>query len=453
MLFEIEDEFLYDADRLVFIKRDVGKRDVARIGSLIPSNDDFDTAYDWINTDYRDGSNMRLRVMEAIGICLTYDCSFRCNYCSESSLEGASGNISKKDVFQFVADAMRRWVAAKLMDESVPPLEIRFTGGGEPTYHWDLFKEVVLGICDMAIRNDVDIILGLTTNGLLTDTQRQFIISHFRSIMISYDGLPDIHNRNRKSPCVCQTSGEVEASLRAFLACPKLTVRTTLWQDDQKQLNEMADNLFDRFGRGLTWSILPVVPTGRAVRKMMTDQNQLRECDFLSAFLGVVAYAQQKYGDVNIETPIFNNELVGFFCGGTSLACKCPWLLPDSQVITCIESTDVKTVIGHVDNGVVYHNNVDDPLLRLSCDTIVNCKKCIAYRFCKGGCPVHHLLFKEVNSKMVEWECDMIRRYWRFIFETILKGETCFGWEAVPRRTDGVPNGSVFSLRREEAQA
>jgi radical SAM protein with 4Fe4S-binding SPASM domain len=198
---------------------------------------------------------------------------------------------------------------------------------------------------------------------------------------------------------------------------------------------------------------LPVIPTGRAINRVQKEQEQLSDSNFLPPYLDVVEYAKNKYSFINISTPIFNNDIVNaFYCGGTTLFCSCPWLMPDKTIITCIESCDVKTVIGKIEeNEVAYFKKCNDTLLKIYQQKFSECRKCIAYRFCKGGCPVRQLMNGSIKTMMDDWECKMIQNYWIYIFKNILDGKECLGWYTVPMKIDGLENIEVLKLTKVES--
>jgi len=120
--------------------------------------------------------------------------------------------------------------------------------------------------------------------------------------------------------------------------------------------------------------------------------------------------------------------------------------LPDRTIITCIQYRDIKTIIGKIeDKQVIYLENIYDPLLEVYQQRFSNCRPCIAYRFCKGGCPAR---FLSTSVLMGNWECIMIRKYWTYIFENIVAGKECLGWHVVPIQIDGLEDIEVLSLAK-----
>lgn len=445
-------EYIFDPDRLVFYRSNLDAETIAQIHTHIGVDNDYESVRKMLNA--HDASEIRIRpgALKRAGICLTNNCNFRCNYCSASSLEGNVESIRIEDVLVFISDVMKRWTVNKLIAKSDDPLSLYFTGGGEPTYDWGMFQQAVMGIKQKAKDNSIPLSLGITTNGLLDTPKTEFIAAQFESVMVSYDGMPTIQNKNRCSTRSLHTSETVKETIRALLKENlQLTVRTTIWQDDFHHMKDMADHVFGSFGDTVEWSILPVVPAGRALKRASKVRDRLKGQDFLEHYLETVAYARHKYGYVSINSPIFQGDITSVYCGAISAFCSCPWLLPDKTIITCIESCAQKTVIGRVHDGrVEYFDKCQDPIFKMYQEKFDECKHCVAYRFCKGGCPVRHLTNRESPTEMGDWECATIQNYWAHVLVGALKGERSLGWCVVPVELCGVERADVLSLTRTE---
>ncbi|MDR0306216.1 MAG: hypothetical protein LBI42_05170 [Chitinispirillales bacterium] len=443
-------QYIYDPERLIFYQNGYGSHTIQKIHSCIEPNDNYESLHEKLNAYNADEIQIKPGALNRAGICLTNNCNFRCNYCSASSVEGHKESLTIEDVMAFVTDVMKRYTINKLLGNAEEPLSLYFTGGGEPAYDWDLFTNSVVQIRQKSSDNNIPLILGITTNGLLDESQRVFIADNFDSVMVSYDGMPEIQDRNRKSVHDSRHSESVEESIRFFSKAQiHLSIRTTVWQSDFCRLKEMADYIFGNFGIGMEWSILPVIPTGRAMNRVQKEHEKLRESDFLAPYLDTVEYAKSKYGAVNIGTPVFQDIVNAFYCGAISIYCTCPWLMPDRTIITCIESCDVKTVIGKVEgNEVVYFEKCPDPLFKVYQKQFDECRKCIAYRFCKGGCPVRQLMNGNVKTMMDDWECVMIQNYWMNIFQNVLDGKEYLGWRGSSVEIDGLEDVEVLKLTK-----
>ncbi|MBQ2771597.1 MAG: radical SAM protein [Methanocorpusculum sp.] len=434
---KIDTDFIYDSQRLIFYKQSLAADDVSKIETLIPINDLFDSLKERLEAEDPVSSTVRLSALTQAGICLTNGCNLRCTYCGDNITNENLVSLTLDDVAVYLKEIMKRWLLNKLVTRKEEPLEITISGGGEPTYNWNLFQETVLLIEKKCADNHIPLSLRMTTNGILIPYQREFIMNHFSYVMLSYDGMPELQNKNRISSEYPISSNIVEDTIRYFLAHNlDFTVRTTLWQDDCIRLKDIIDYMVSTFGPRIKWTVLPVLPTGRALNRIDRKSDELKNQDFVEYYIEALEYSKEKYGDISIGTPMFSDHLIALFCSGLSCNCACPWLLPNRDIITCIDAPNTKTVIGTInDTGVEIFKKCVDPLLTQSIIKYSECRDCIAYRFCKGGCPAKHLMTVEHETALSNWECSMIEKYWMYVFRKILKGEECFGWKVEPINT------------------
>ena len=446
-------EYWYDPERLIFFKDDLSPEDLEVIQTEIRDNSDYNVLRRKL--DCYDPNNVQLQPGElaGAGICLTKNCNLRCNYCCDSSSEGKEEHLCIKDIEVFIKDLVKRWAIHHLIVDDDVPLLIYFTGGGEPTYKWELLTESIHLIEEICEVNDIPYSLGITTNGVLNREQLEFISKYFDTIMISYDGLPEIQNKNRISPHLDETASIVSESIKYLSKRnPHVTVRTTIWQDNLYLLREMANHIFSEFPDIQEWSVLPVTPTGRALKKVFKEQDLLNRCDFLDYYIGAKEFVEQKFKVDKITTALFPNSLTKYFCSALTFSCKCPWLLQDGKIITCMEPCDFKTVIGEIkDHKLIYYKSCSDPLLGAYQKKFMECKDCIAYRFCKGGCPAKQLMNNGIQTSMDDWQCNSIRRYWEYLFTRLLSGEGCFGWKLSPIESNKLRKYNILKLVEEKS--
>lgn len=370
-----------------------------------------------------------------IGFSLSKNCNLRCRYCSACSAEGDFTSVSNTDVLTFVSDIMKRWYIARTIGkEKTSELEIYFTGGGEPTYNWESFSSLILAIEEKANKNNIPIQLGITTNGVLDRNQAKFIAKHFHRIMVSYDGLPDIQNGNRKSPHFNETSSIVEETIK--ILCDEkapVTIRTTVWFNDFFRMSEMADFLFGKFGCNFTWSILPVSPMGRAkhMYNNFSCEKDDSKYDFLSAFLNIKEYTKKYWPDSNVESQFFSASPSHIYCGSLSHMATCAWLNNNGEIITCIEADAFPTIVGNIIDGeVIYKETCVDPLLKKAQEMYDSCKQCFAYPFCKGGCPAKAIAKEQLNDdREMSWDCEMTVKFWKYLLNELVLGRESFGWK------------------------
>ena len=429
MNFEV-DEYIYDDERMILYNKNINDRQKSAIQELFPGNEKYKSDMNFLKIGQKNQISMEKRSIRAAGIVLTFNCSLRCNYCSQSSCEGYSEEISKEDITAFINEVIKKRIITAIVLKERPSLNFTFTGGGEPTYNWELFQYTVLELEEQCKKRNIDLILSMTTNGMLNNKKIEFIASHFRKVMVSYDGTPDIQNKNRKTAIDSNTSIEVSNTIKKLISSGVIvTIRTTLWQSDIKYMLDMYEYIGKEFPGIKIWDINPVTPAGRA-EKVMKNNAALGNTDFLEEYLKLLKYKKMKPFSFRITSPIFSSEPVGFNCGGVGPSILEIWLLPNKKITTCIDSSEIVTQVGEVlDHKVVFYEKYKDPLLDMGIRKYEECRKCIAFRVCGSGCPLKHIREERAKTGMIHWECRMEQRYWFLILRDLISKKASMEWK------------------------
>ena len=434
-------DYLFDAERLAFIPETISSAEYRRFLAT-PTNDD--TALSIFSADRaaRNPINARNMVFPHVGLCLSYDCQLRCTYCSFRSEEHHTDSIDEADIDAYLRHMFKAMIMNRTVTGENESLSIHITGGGEPTYHWKKLRCIVEYADKLSHESGINCSLSLTTNGILSTEQIAFISEHFQSVMVSYDGLPKIQDLNRHFEAGTGTSTILDNTLRLFskaLNGKGLIIRTTIWPQDYSQLREMAVQLFSNYSVS-QWDIMPVLPYGRAEDTAADSKNYTG--DFLNSYLDLLAFATEKYPEAVITTPFFPNSLAIQYCG--ALEIECPWLLPSGKIVACLESEASQPEIGHVSNGVVsFAETSRNFLAERVLDQLSECEECIAFRFCRGGCPVSQMRDSVLSKTARTWQCQQTVEYFQYVFSQILQNKTCFNWYVEPSKD----NPQILFLR------
>lgn len=441
--------YIFDSNRFLIYNATTDTATIDLINQVYDSTHTTTIPQD-MQMDSTDMSMDKIAINRA-GICLSYNCNLRCNYCAYSSDEQNTNKLQLSDVKLFINDIIMRRTIKKLLEKTNEPLEIDFTGGGEPTYDWDLFKDTIQFIRQQCSENSIPVYLRLVTNGMLSSAQLDFISNNLDHVMISYDGLPETQSRNRINPHKKNTNVIVENSIQqlAMKGVP-LTVRSTIWQNDFDKMIDMYHHVFSLFPpkSSANWSVLPVLFEGRAIAHIK-HQGKTTYSKFLSNCLKLVNHIISTEGEEKlkaIDMPLFNNNLCEIFCGAHRIIQ--PWLLPDKSIVTCIESRDDKVSIGKICNdGVHYYKKYQDKLLEINQKKYNECQDCVAYRVCRGGCPLWHI---RVDDEIQEpLECCLQKEYWIYTVNALISGEFSFGWKLEKISLPRVENKDIYKVTRE----
>ncbi len=446
----IVNNYIFDPDRLVFYKPDIQKN----LLEQIPVDDQFLDLKRCLDKFDKNDMTAKGKPIDQIGICLTYNCNLKCNYCSYSSTNGHSDCLSVDDIMSFVIEAVKSKKMYDIVHEKKDTtLRFFFTGGGEPTYNWKLFSSVVTEIKRICKKYNITPHLELTTNGMLNVEKQDFIISNFDKVMVSYDGMESLQNNNRKCPDLKDSSDIVEKSLiRLIKGGVPVTIRSSIFQKDLNLLKEIYDNIVKRFWGAAEWSIMPIIPVGRALDAISErEYDTSEEKTFLDYYIELNEYAKGQEKRMYISSPLFINSIADYCCGATFN--ECFWIMPDKTINNCIEAEveTLRTNVGCIENGKVklydkyYDSQLDEVKYSFS-----NCRECIAYRFCKGGCPLKAIRDRKNKTSYKLYECSMLKKYWKYVLSEILLGKECFGWGIEPICVDDLGENVIYKLVRND---
>jgi len=346
MLFDLGNGFVYESDQLVIYKSSC-------VDSVIhiPDSIDIYPRCDNLKIDLSDVKN--------IGFYITRNCNLRCRYCFESSIEGSIDPTHETIIF-FVEEMLLKFLSNRFGSEYEDSFVISITGGGEPTYNWHLLKRVVDDIISLKKRTNLPIILRITTNGLITDTNiLDYLISNFDTIMVSYDGMDEIQNNNRPLPGGFRSSTIVEQSIQYITKSKPITIRTTLFQNQLSYVREMADYLFTVMDmNNVTWDINIVYPLGRGSNVTYESDNN----NFFDHYLELKNYLEENYDYHSLTTSVLSTNLIKRFCGAFVNDSPSVWLLPDNSLTNCTEY-DGHERLGHIiGKSIIYNDNYTDYL-------------------------------------------------------------------------------------------
>lgn len=168
---------------------------------------------------------------------LTSACNLRCKYCYANA-----GELEVQDLDITVAQKAIEFIINNSTESGGKSIRLAFHGGGEPTYRWGLFTSCVEYARNLSSANGLELITSMTSNGIYSDRQIDWLIEHFGHISLSWDGPPNIQNPNRPLVNGDPSSPFIEHTAKRFIEAGKsFTVRATITNRSVNFLNEIYD--------------------------------------------------------------------------------------------------------------------------------------------------------------------------------------------------------------------
>lgn len=131
---------------------------------------------------------------DQISILPTMQCSLRCRYCVTF---GGSTNLSASfEAMKSVVD----YIVDRNLKRGEKKLSLSFSGGGESMLEFDKIRKVVDYTKNLAHKAGLLLQVTMTSNGLWTPKQRDYVIRNLTRVTVSLDGPQDLHDRNRPLP-------------------------------------------------------------------------------------------------------------------------------------------------------------------------------------------------------------------------------------------------------------
>ena len=191
-------------------------------------------------------------------------------------------------------------------------------------------------------------------------------------------------------------------------------------------MRDMLDNICHLTDLKQTeWSINPVQYRGRAINYPIQT-----ECLFFDYYDDLLQYSIDKYGVLNISSPIFLDSPCSCYCGAISKV-NGYWVKPDNLLYACTDCSlnPLGAVVG---NYVGFENDYHDRLKEIYSWSYHSerCRSCLSYIVCRGGCPARVINFG-ANSDYYNTQCKNQIKYWKSILTRVLSGEEVKGWKLV----------------------
>lgn len=420
--------YIYDDKNLMLIPREYYKKENLKIFDEYSINKaEYEKIEKILNEKKNQKYTAKDKLLTVAGIAVTYDCQLRCNYCANSSNESNVIKANFSDILVYLKWLVKNVKIKRIIDPTYNKLTIYLSGAGEPTYDWDLFCKIVDEIHRICDAESIECKINLTTNGMLNDHQIRYICDNVHSVMVSFDGIPEIQDTNRKFRGTQATSEKVVNTIKKLdeYGC-NYTIRSTLWHSQLDKIENIYNFIYENFENFGAWSINTIVSAGRAKNYSLNNSDGETFVDeFFERYMKLKKDALLKYGKGNFGLLFITNELCGITCGISEA--NTPFLYPNNNIGICVDASDLSPIVGHIDDGEVkLYSNYSGEIFDVYCKKYAECKGCIAFRFCAGGCPVKFMRKNNIGS--VNFECAINKKYYEYLLNEIADGKEAFGW-------------------------
>lgn len=433
-------DYCFDDERMIIIP-EYSFSQTEKIQNSVYKNDKYCESYEKLE-------NMKKRAFTSgnclpisAGIAVTNNCQLRCRYCINNSKDGSIVQNNFKDIKALIDYMVKNIKIRRLILKTNEHITLFFTGAGEPTYNWEQFKRIIYYLRKTCFQNGVNYVTNLTTNGMLNMDQINFIAENINNVMVSFDGLPEVQDRNRPLADGRGSSIYVLKVLEEFdRRGIQYSIRSTVWHRDLERLCDMASYIYNHFKNFTNWSILPVISGGRATNYGMGDLD----CDVLEMYGRMWKIISEKYNKNNGHLMFLPTSISDLMCGAMYISVL--WLYPSGELKVCVDGGEFSPVVGHIKDGKVkLYEMFSNDLYTEYKKRYSSCKQCIAFRLCAGGCPVKFM--RKSNYDSAQWECDLIKKYWTLILDKVAHGESIFGWSGEVETLHKKPNIDIIKLK------
>lgn len=308
---------------------------------------------------------------------MTNQCNLRCTYCYANAGEEARVVRMPWAVARSVIDAVVANAAASGETPSVT-----FHGGGEPTVHWSTLVRAVRYARGLAPRTR----FSMSSNGLWTQSQRQFICTHFDQLSLSLDGVRDVQDQQRPR---MDGSGSFDAIMENIRGIEEagidFGVRMTVLPET---VSAMVDSV--RFLCESTRSAaIQIEPTFTSHRGHYADLNDAFADAFADAFIHAweVGRAAGRHVYFSGARPWVISPV---FCLAPMQAMVAT---ADGRLVTCFEVFSEQSplagafTVGRIEGGqACYDRAALRGYLERQQHRRAECRECFCYWHCCGDC-------------------------------------------------------------------
>ena len=316
-------------------------------------------------------------------LCPTSTCNLNCIYCSGS----ANRKSNTKMNWELAKSAIDFFFDHILVSG---PYTLQFHGAGEPTANFEVLKRSVEYARKIAITKGEEVLVRLTTNGLMNENSAAWLAENVNHVTLSIDGPPDIHNTHRPTSKGGESYNTVSKTLRLLdRAGVVKRLNTVITPDSLPRMEEILNHI-----RSICSveeiRILPMSFCGNCEINNISPLNMddfKKNYDRIMPLVSKLGFKAKSY----IEQFDYFTD---YYCG----ACGFNMVVsPDGNISTCVEVLEEndagaqEMIIGHYnkEHGKIYVEwDKVHYLRKRSHVNLTPCADCTFKTNCAGSCLV-----------------------------------------------------------------
>ena len=318
-----------------------------------------------------------------LGIMPTRGCNLACVYCNFGGPTAAKVHMKPE-----IAVSAVDWMAERLVKAGRRDFQIHFFGG-EPFISPEIVDIVVHRARYLSALHDLQLYVDASTNGVFSDSRREFIGDYFGGIVLSFDGPPEFHDRHRPAFEGKPSFDIVNRTAQLLSAMPlDLCIRVCITDDSVGEMENITRWMIQSFKPAVLnfETLTPGVLAARAGLKVPDPYRFAAHC--IGAYrtaeeLGVRAvYSAAEHERARLSFCPVGTDAFIVSPDGRASAC---YLMPEDWQSRGLDM-DIGQVYG---DGNVVVNHEALTRARLLPLQKSRCESCFCQWTCAGGCHVN----------------------------------------------------------------
>ena len=318
---------------------------------------------------------------------LTNRCNLNCSYCYAAANQHAPCDMP--------ADLAKRsidFVFAGILRNCENRMTLAFHGGGEPFMNMPVMKAAVTHARRLAEENNIELTIAGSSNGVWSDATCRFVRTHFSEMSLSFDGLPEIQDRQRPDRSGGPSFPRVMKSIRSLDQSGfSYGIRMTVTDASVDQMAAGVRFVCQNSGARKI-QVEPVFFEGRARYNHVSD---MAPDLFVEQFKAAYEIARD-HGVHLFYSGARPEVLTDRFCRSAGSAFI---VTPEGDVSTCFEvhnrthTQSDALIIGSYDKNAGFYFSKDrNSICRMQrVDDVFLCRNCFCKWHCAGDCTIRRI--------------------------------------------------------------